>query len=528
MATVTRPTVVPGTVHLVDVGEQQANPLNWSDYRKRMSAAMVVVYTTGVGLPFTLQYSVLADITADTGISTAALMQGAGLMFLFLGLGCLFWQPIALTYGRRDVYLISALATVPLMVWTAYSKNEGEWYAHRIILGFFCAPIEALPEVSIPDVFFAHDRGAWMSLYVFALFGSNFLAPLVAGWFALAYGWVWTMCFGAIVAAVTFVILFFFMEETMYFRRTLEGLEHESPEQEITSAHAAPIPITEPEKSDAVSPTISAGDDGVSFPASRTYLQGLSFYIKMEGRPGNKAMFKAMLRPLAMIVLFPNVAWAGFIYGINLSRYNVLNGTASPVMSAAPYNWSSGLVGTLYAGPIIGAALGCLWAGVVADKITLWLARRNNGVREPEQRLWPLLLTSVLSCVGLITWGVGAAHGIHWAGFAIGLGILTFSVVAGGSVALSYNIDCFKDMSGIPRRRSSSSGTSWASPFRTVSPRGIRTWDCRTASSWLDSCRLVARLLFFIMIWKGKDFRRMSADRYWRYAAMSNSFAKLE
>lgn len=538
------PVAIPGTVHLVDVAGQQASskskhgieliprpsddpedPLNWSDARKRLSAAMVVVYTVGVGLPLTLQYSVLSDITRDTGISTASLVQGTGVMFLFLGFGCLFWQPIALTYGRRGVYLISALATVPIMVWTAYSGSEGQWYAHRVLGGFFAAPIEALPEISIPDVFFAHDRGSWMSLYVFALFGSNFLAPLVAGWFAEAYGWKWTFHFGAMVAALTVVILFFGMEETMYFRKTFEGLEDEVPE-EVASDNEPKLIRSEAarnEKTGAGSDNTSEIDEhqGVVFASRRSYVQRLNPFALMSGRPSKKQMFKAMLRPLWIIPLFPNVAWAGFIYGINLSWYNVLNGTASPVLSAPPYNWSTGLVGCIYAGPIIGAAFGSLWAGVVADKLTLWLARRNNGVREPEQRLWPLALTAVLSCVGLIVWGVGAQHQIHWAGLAIGLGILTFSVVAGGSVALSYNIDCFKDISG----DSTTSIIVIRNTLGFAISYGITPWytnmglqNCFIMAGFLS---LACTLTFLIMIWKGKALRRRSAERYWRYARES-------
>lgn len=87
---------------------------------------MVLVYTLGIGIPTSLQYSVLSDITEDTGISTAALVQGTGLMFLFMGWGCLVTQPITLVYGRRGMYLVSLLAIVPLMVWTAYSQSAGE------------------------------------------------------------------------------------------------------------------------------------------------------------------------------------------------------------------------------------------------------------------------------------------------------------------------------------------------------------------------------------------------------------------
>lgn len=528
--------MVPGTVRLVDVAaelrhdaielvprpsEDPEDPLNWSKRRKYLSALMVCVYTLGVGLPATLQYSVLIDITHDTGISTADLVQGTGVMFLLLGWGCLFWQPIALTYGRRGVYLISSLATVPIMVWTAYSRSSGEWYAHRILLGFFVAPIEALPEVSIPDVFFAHERGSWMALYVFVLFGSNFLSPLVAGFFAQAYGWRWTMHFGSIVAAVTFIILLLFMEETMYFRGALEGLETEQWQQMPEAAEVrASKEVSEKDRDQNADPTGNEPSIGVST-IKRSFWMKLQPFYKMQGRPSKTEMFKAMLSPLPIIYQFPNVAWAGFIYGINLSWYNVLNATASPILSAPPYSWPTGLVGCIYIGPIIGAAFGSFWSGVVADRLTIWLARRNKGVREPEQRLWPLSLSALLSCVGLIVWGVGAQHQIHWVGLAFGLGILTFGCVTGGSIALSYNIDCFKDISG----QSTTSVILIRNTLGFAVSYGITPWYTNMG---LQDCFIMAGFLalgcsstFLLLVWKGKALRRRSAQRYWRYAEKS-------
>ncbi|RFU79265.1 major facilitator superfamily [Trichoderma arundinaceum] len=523
------PEAVPGTVHLVDLAgsttggvveliprpsDDPEDPLNWSRRRKYLAVAMVIVYTLGTGIPGTLQYSVLADITHDTGISTADLVQGTGVMFLFLGWGCLITQPLALTYGRRGVYLTSTLATVPLMVWTAYSTSAGEWYAHRILFGLFNSPIEALPEVSIPDVFFAHERGAWMSLYVFVLFGSNFLAPIIAGFFAEAYGWRWTMHFGAMIAAVSFVILFFFMEETMYFRPTLEGLEEETQNMGEKTGDAQ----TSTDEKRVDSNVTDQHVVGTVHPTRRQYPGKLKPFLRMEGRPSKKQMFQSMALPLAIIVQFPNIAWAGFIYGINLSWYNVLNATTSPVLSVAPYNWSTGLVGLIYVGPLVGAALGSLWSGVIADRLTLMLARRNKGIREPEQRLWPLALSAVLSCIGLIVWGVGAYHDIHWAGLAVGLGILTFSCVAGGSIALSYNVDCFKDMSG----ESTASVIIIRNTLGFAISYGITPWYTNMG---LQNCFIMAGFLslgctstFLLMIWKGKALRRQCARRYWNYA----------
>ncbi|KAL6691564.1 major facilitator superfamily protein [Trichoderma pleuroticola] len=506
------PEDVPGTVRLVDLAGATAggvvelvprpsndpeDPLNWSRRRKYLAVAMVNIYTMGIAICCTLQNSVLADITRDTGISTEELVQGTGVMFLFFGWGCLVTQPLALTYGRRGMYLILMLITVPLMVWTAYSTSTGEWYAHRILFGLVNSPIEALPEVSIPDIFFAHERGAWMSVYVFTLFGFSFVSPLVAGFFAEAYGWRWTMHLGAIIAAASFIVLFFFMEETMYFRPTLEGLEDET--RQVDEKVTEPPASTEEKK---VESTATDQKTGTLY-EKKDYIEKLEPFVRMEGRPAKTQMFKSMV---------------GLIYGISLSWYNVINATVSPILSSPPYSWSTGAVGIIYVGPFIGAALGSIWAGHIADRLTLILARRNKGIREPEQRLWPLVLAGILSCIGLIIWGVGAAHEVHWAVLAAGLGILIFSCVAGSSIVLSYNVDCFKDMSG----ESTVSVIIARNTLGFAISYGITPWY---SNMGLQNCFIMAGFLslgcmstFLFMIWKGKSLRRRCAKRYWSYA----------
>ncbi|EAS30102.3 MFS transporter [Coccidioides immitis RS] len=529
-----RSDLVPGTVHLVDVAGEAGNskrekdivlvprpsadpedPLNWSRRRKLLHMAMLFIYTLGVGIPTTLQYSVLADITRDTGITTAQLVNGTGLMFLFLGWGCLLWQPIAITYGRRGVYVLSCLFCVPMMVWTAYSKSYGEWYAHRIIMGLAASPIESLPEVSIPDIFFAHERGRWMGGYVLFLFGSNFIAPLIAGWFNDAYGWRWVMHFGAMISAVATVIIFFFMEETLYFRKTVEGEELDVSSSDGNSLNR------ENSKEKREVHAASTSENVESFPLARTYIQKLNLFVFLQGRPTIKQMLTMMYRPLLIILYFPCTSWAGFLYGINLSWYNVLNATASPVLSAAPYNWTAALVGSAYAAPIIGAIFACAWSGIVADKVAIYLARRNKGVREPEHRLWPLVVSGVVSTAGLIIWGVGASYGVHWVGLEFGLGMLAFGCITGGSIAISYNIDCFKELSGesmvsvIIIRNTLGFGFSYAiTPW--IEAQGLR--NCFITVGMVS---LATTATFLIMTVWGKKLRKFSRDKYWEYVSTS-------
>ncbi|KAL6859924.1 hypothetical protein ACO1O0_003948 [Amphichorda felina] len=529
MSSITEEDHVPGTVCLVDVTGQASSalhdashkdivlvprpssdpndPLNWPYRRKLLAVSMAYLYVLGTGIATSLQYSVLADITADTGISTANLVQGTGVMFLFFGWACLIWQPIALTYGRRGVYLITMLLTVPMMAWTAYSSSPGEWFAHRVLIGIIVSPIESLCEVTVFDLFFAHNRGTYMGLYVFVLFGSNFLAPLVAGWFNDAYGWRWTMHLGAILCAVCFVVMFFFMEETIYFRDSSGDSSDNATQSQSSGAETDKTSSDKEQEAITPSVNINAG--------RRKY----GLFKVLPGRPSNLDMLRMAYRPVVMIFRLPTVAWAGFLYGINLAWYNVLNGTASPVLSGAPYNWSAALVGCVYAGPILGAAAASLWSGNAADRVALALARRNGGIREPEHRLWVLAVSGVISSAGLVTWGVGAYHHVHWLGLVFGLGMLTFGCVTGGAVAVSYNVDCFKEIAGETTvsvmliRNTIGFGFSYAiTPWWTT--QGLQ--NCFVAAAMIS---VACTFTFLIMIRYGKQIRRWSIPAYRQYMA---------
>jgi len=533
---------VPGTVFLIDVArndhgpshdevvliprpsDDPEDPLNWPPARKMTTVCMAYLYIFGTGIATSLQYSVLNDITRDTGISTANLVQGTGLMFLFFGWACLIWQPLALAYGRRGVYLVTMLLTIPMMEWTAYSTSSGEWIAHRVLIGIIASPIESLCEVTIFDLYFAHNRGTYMALYVFVLFGSNFLAPLVAGWFNDAYGWRWTMHLGSIACAVCFVVIFFFMEETIYFRKdtladVIASVTEVLPKnQSAGNSEKASSPTTAESTGSRGPASVMPAQSDTGSHEVRTKWSRYALFRLLPGRPTKAETLKMVYRPVAMIFRLPTVAWAGFLYGINLAWYNVLNGTTSPVLSSAPYNWSSAQVGCVYAGPIIGAAVASLWSGNAADWIALRLARRNNGVREPEHRLWVLGASGIISAAGLMIWGIGAYHGVHWVGLVFGLGMLTFGCVSGGSIAVSYNVDCFKSIAGettvsiMVIRNTIGFGISYAiTPWWQT--QGLQ--NCFITAGMIS---LACTLTFLLTICYGKRLRRWSIPAYQKYA----------
>lgn len=87
-------------------------------------------------------------------------------------------------------------------------------------------------------------------------------------------------------------------------------------------------------------------------------------------------------------------------------------------------------------------------SGPIADWSALRLARRFNNLREPEYRLWGLVIFCILMPTGLLLWGVGAAFHLHWAILLFGSILCGYCNVAGGSYAIAYAVDCFRELAG--------------------------------------------------------------------------------
>ena len=90
----------------------------------------------------------------------------------------------------------------------------------------------------------------------------------------------------------------------------------------------------------------------------------------------------------------------------------------------------------------------CLYSGRISDRLVLKLARRNKGIMEPEQRLWLFGLSTLLIPSGLILYGVGAAHGIHWFGVVFAMGVIGFTNTLGVVISISYCIDSYRELGG--------------------------------------------------------------------------------
>ncbi|KPM44080.1 hypothetical protein AK830_g2409 [Neonectria ditissima] len=541
---------IPGTVQLVDAdgvlnvkhgknhhdivlvpqpSDNPDDPLRWTQPRKMQNVFCVMSWCFFAAAIISGLSPAYVLIEAETGISVADLSTGNGLMYLFLGWGTLITQCLALNYGRRPTLVVSMILTSLVSLWSAYVKTKGEFYANRIILGVVSSPMETLIEVVIGDVFFTHDRGFYMGLYCWTLWGSAFLAPVASGFVADALGWRWIQYIMTIIGAFTTVLTFFFFEETMFYRPNtqpiigiqdatavgdvgaLEKKIHTESNPDDTKYHSS-----SPDQA-SVTRSIDVGSE-----RTKTYAEKLKMWGLRDSRQPNT--FKFFFLPFQLL-RYPGMVFAGILVGGVLSWYNVVGGSLALILSNEPYNFSANTIGLTYLASVIGVTIGCVISGWLSDIMTIKLARRNGGVYEPEQRLWMCVVAIVAHPAGCLLYGVGASYSIHWVGIVFGLGLISVTLPIGSSLAFTYILDSYKEVAGEGLVSAILIRNLMGFAFSYAVVPMITNLGLRNAFILIAILGLVFWCICIFVIIFGKSLRRSSAASYWRLVEVYDAAA---
>jgi MFS family permease len=446
-----------------------ADPLNFALWRKLAILSVMSIH------PFIANFSSSSissalPIYASTGIfgfppkTYPQLTYFLAVNLIMLGVSNLWWVPLANTFGRRPVILVSLLILVFSSMWAGLATTYESLLAARLFMGIGGGSADAVSPDVVGEIFFVHQRGRALvslnplielvcfanstsqAIYTVFLALGSLMGALCGGYIVAAKGLAWLHWVNVILSAITFVLCFFFQPETLYHR----------PQSTVRFANDTEKPGVETKESVIIATSAAPS----SYPPY-TFMRSLKL---VTYRPG---IFRHFIAPYKVLRL-PGV-WLVSLWYAGLVGLIVTMSTIAPqLVSAPPYLWGKG-VGLINLGGIIGTLLGCviafcplsciaianevpqIYTYLIADFATKRLAKKDrHGFSEPEARLITALPALFIATCGALVFGFVAENPSPkgWVGLQFGQGMVAFGLMQAPSVGFNYLIESYGSLSG--------------------------------------------------------------------------------
>lgn len=125
-----------------------------------------------------------------------------------------------------------------------------------------------------------------------------------------------------------------------------------------------------------------------------------------------------------LMLKYPSVVFPFWYYTCSWAFVNILPAISMASIYSIRYHFTNGIIGLCIGIPLtIGCVLGELCAGKLSDLIMYRLAKRHDGQRKPEHRLFLTTPAAFLMPAGVILFGVCVERRTHWVIPLVGLGI---------------------------------------------------------------------------------------------------------
>ncbi|KAF7357643.1 MFS multidrug transporter [Mycena sanguinolenta] len=346
--------------------DSPADPLNWPAWKKN-----VVLYIASIHAmqgPFTAalvipSFQLFAE---EFRLTLTQATYIASIQIICLGVFPLFWSPLASRIGRRPIYLISALGSAVFTLAAGFVHSYGALLAVRALQAAFISVAMSLGGSTVNDMFFAHEKGRKMGVWVLFVTLSPCVGPLVVGYLVQKHGWRSSFYLAAPIHLALFFAHLFFAPETLYLNRRAPGEGYDPKEVEEQ--------------------------------------QGWSSYFVFKIIDPAPLTLLDFCRPLLM-VFRPLVALPALAYAINFAYTNVLMTILIPQVYGEKFHFGPGQISLQFIPLIIGSVLGEQLAGYGSDVIANWRTRRV-GRRIPEFRLALAVPGFAISIIGVVVWGI--------------------------------------------------------------------------------------------------------------------------
>lgn len=373
--------------------------------------------TPGLGV-VAMKYKVSLDLVSSLLI---------GFLAFWIGFTTFFTAAGANIWGKRPFFVISTILLLITNVWGFFSSVSSTMQpvyvasvncrqsftslaVMRVIQGIASAPLETLVTSTVSDLFFVHQRGLRLSIWGTMLASGVLLGQTISGFIIENISFEATFGISALIFIPILVGMYFVVVETTY-----------------NGSRGAKIEIEE--KGSVVT---------VDTDEKETYRQKLRLF---RGRLSGESFWKGAYKPVPLVA-FPAVLFSTVVYGSYFTWLLTISVLSVGAFSAPPYNLTPSHIGLTNLPLLAVGLIGSPLSGWMADKVAKSMAKRNNGVFEPEFRLTLMLVATPLATAGFLGFGMSVQNGAHIAWPILFMSLHSLSVPFASQASLTYVIDC--------------------------------------------------------------------------------------
>ncbi|KAJ9298329.1 hypothetical protein DTO271G3_3934 [Paecilomyces variotii] len=401
-----------GVVLVPQPSDSPNDPYNWSFIKKNVimiTLALTSGVTTSLGPMISPGLEVASQMYNVSLDQISSLL--IGLFLLVTGSATFFTAASATVWGKRPVFVISAFALLITNVWGFFSMSFISLVIMRIVQGFASAPLETLVTSTVSDIFFVHERGQKIAIWGVMIASGVLLGQVISGYIIESLGFLATFGVTAIIFVFLVPAIFFLVPETVYIKgKKLDNYEKDTESINKFELNEAP----------------------------RSFTSQLRVF---NGRLSDESFWKLVIKPVPLIA-FPAVIFSTLVYGSFMTWLVTFGVLSVNVFSSPPYNLNPAQIGLTNIPLLIVALIANPLSGFVADRISRFMARRNNGIYEPEFRLTLMIPATIFSTIGFIGFGVSVSQGAPLAIPILFMSLHSASVGFASTASFAYVIDC--------------------------------------------------------------------------------------
>ncbi|KAK4191218.1 major facilitator superfamily domain-containing protein [Podospora australis] len=368
----------------IEVPYDYTNKTKWTITAIVALAAAAAPMGSGIFLP------ALAALSGELNTTPTITNLTVAMYMLSMSIFPLWWSSFSETLGRRTIYIVSFSMFIVFSILSAVSVNISMLVVMRILGGGASASVQAVGAGTIADIWEPAERGRAMGIFYLGPLIGPLCAPIIGGALSGAYGWRSTMWFLAIYGGVMLVMLTFCLPETL---------------------KPKPLPA----------PTSTLELEGGNALRRVSTIQS----AKVTTRHAAAILKRFFWDPLTVLAYlrYPPVQISVYSASIAFGSLFILNISIQATFSAAPYNFSSILVGALYLSPSLGYFLASMVGGRWIDYIMAREAKNagrydpNTGklILLPEDRMKENMWLAATMYPGALIWyGWTAEKGLSW------------------------------------------------------------------------------------------------------------------